>query len=58
MPRFRPALAGLCAGVAGHLLFQMAAGWTDVRFMVLDGLWLAVNALVLVAMAHLTLRRA
>jgi hypothetical protein len=47
----------LCAGVAGHLLFQMAAGWTNVQFMVLDGLWLALNALVLVAMAHLTLRR-
>ena len=57
MPRMRPALAGLCAGVAGHLLFQMAAGWTDVRYMVLDGLWLALNALALVALAHLTLRR-
>jgi len=57
VPRFRPVLAGLCAGVAGHLLFQMAAGWTDVRFMVMDGLWLAVNAAVLCATAHLTLRR-
>jgi hypothetical protein len=57
VPRLRPALAGLCAGVAGHLLFQMAAGWTNVQFMVLDGLWLALNALVLVAVAHLALRR-
>jgi hypothetical protein len=57
VPRFRPLLAGLSAGVAGHLLFQMAAGWTDVRFMVMDGLWLAVNAAVLCATAHLTLRR-
>ena len=57
VPRLRPALAGLCAGVAGHLLFQMAAGWTNVQFMVLDGLWLALNALVLVAVAHLSLRR-
>ena len=57
VPRLRPVLAGLCAGVAGHLLFQMAAGWTNVQFMVLDGLWLALNALVLIAMAHLTLRR-
>ncbi len=57
LPRMRPALAGLCAGVAGHLLFQMAAGWSNVQFMVLDGLWLAVNAAILVAVAHLTLRR-
>jgi serine protease len=57
VPRLRPVLAGLCAGVAGHLLFQMAAGWTNVQFMVFDGLWLALNALVLIAMAHLTLRR-
>src|SRR5690606_17391506 len=34
--RLRPVLAGLCAGVAGHLAFQMASGWTDVRWMVLD----------------------
>jgi serine protease len=56
--RLRPALAGLCIGVAGHLLFQMAAGWTDVRFMVLDEVWLLANAALLCAVAHLTLRRA
>jgi hypothetical protein len=55
--RLRAPLAGLCLGVAGHLLFTMAAGWTDVRWMVLDGLWLAVNAAILVGVAHLTLRR-
>jgi serine protease len=55
--RFRPLLAGLCAGVAGHLLFQMAAGWTDVRWMVMDELWLLANALILGVVAHLTLRR-
>jgi serine protease len=55
--RLRPILAGLCAGVAGHLLFQMAAGWTEVRWMVLDEVWLLGNALVLGAVAHLTLRR-
>jgi serine protease len=55
--RLRAPLAGLCLGVAGHLLFTMAAGWTDVRWMVWDGLWLAVNAALLVGVAHLTLRR-
>lgn len=57
VPRLRGLLAGLCVGVAGHLLFTMAAGWIDVRFMVLDGVWLALNALALVTVAHLTLRR-
>jgi serine protease len=56
-PGLRPALAGLSAGVAGHLLFQMAAGWTNVQYMVFDSLWLGLNALVLVGLAHLTLRR-
>jgi serine protease len=55
--RLRAPLAGLCLGVAGHLLFAMAAGWTDVRWMVMDGAWLAVNAALLVAVAHLSLRR-
>jgi hypothetical protein len=36
----------------------MAAGWTDVRFMVLDEVWLLANAALLCAVAHLTLRRA
>jgi hypothetical protein len=35
----------------------MAAGWTDVRWMVADGLWLAANAAILCLMAQLTLRR-
>jgi hypothetical protein len=35
----------------------MAAGWTEVRWMVLDEVWLLGNALVLGAVAHLTLRR-
>ena len=55
--RLRLPLAGLCLGVAGHLLFTMAAGWTDVRWMMWDGLWLSVNAALLVGVAHLTMRR-
>jgi serine protease len=55
--RLRAPLAGLCLGVAGHLLFTMAAGWTDVRWMMWDGLWLVANAALLVTVAHLTLRR-
>ena len=55
--RLRAPLAGLCLGVAGHLLFTMAAGWIDVRWMILDGVWLVANAALLVAVAHLTLRR-
>jgi hypothetical protein len=55
--RLRAPLAGLCLGVAGHLLFTMAAGWIDVRWMVWDGLWLVANAALLCAVAHLTLRR-
>jgi serine protease len=55
--RLRAPLAGLCLGVAGHLLFTMAAGWIDVRWMVLDGLWLVANAALLVGVAHLSLRR-
>ncbi len=55
--RLRAPLAGLCLGVAGHLLFTMAAGWIDVRWMVMDGLWLVANAALLVGVAHLSLRR-
>jgi serine protease len=55
--RLRAPLAGLCLGVAGHLLFTMSAGWIDVRWMVLDGLWLVANAALLVGVAHLSLRR-
>ena len=55
--RLRAPLAGLCLGVAGHLLFTMAAGWVDVQWMVWDGLWLVANAALLTAVAHLSLRR-
>ena len=54
--RFRKPLAGLCAGVAGHLLFHLATGVVDVRWMVADKLWLAANALICIALAHAALR--
>ena len=57
VPKLRPVLAGLAAGVAGHLLFHFAAGWTEIRWMVLDEAWLLANAAVLVAVSALTLRR-
>ena len=59
--RLRPLLAGLSVGVAGHLLFHAAAGFTDVHWvpntLMLDELWLALNAFACIAMARLVLRR-
>lgn len=55
--RLRAPLAGLALGVAGHLLFAMAASWHDITWMALDELWLALNAGLLTFLAHVTLRR-
>lgn len=61
VPRLRGLLAGVAAGVAGHLLFHMAVRVTDIQWvpntLMLDELWLALNALACVAMARLVLRR-
>ncbi len=57
--RTRPALAGLCAGIAGLLLSVAIAHTTDVRFVpdLLDRVWLVAGAAIAIAMSHLTLRR-
>jgi serine protease len=56
--RTRPALAGLCAGLAGLLLSVAIAHTTDVQFVpdLLDRVWLVAGAAIAVAMSHLTLR--
>jgi serine protease len=59
--RLRGLLAGFALGVAGHLLFHAAAGFVDVRYvpnvLMLDQLWLALNAALCAAFAFLALRR-
>ncbi len=59
--RLRAPLAGLAVGVAGHLVFHLAARVTDIQYVpgvgLLDALWLAMNALVCVGAAMLVLRR-
>lgn len=58
----RAPLAGLAVGVAGHLLFHAAVRLTDIQYvpnvLILDELWLALNAAACVGIAHLALRRA
>ncbi len=57
----RSLLAGLCAGVAGHLLFFAAAPLADIRYVPNafggDQLWLVANALVCIMLARLVLKR-
>lgn len=59
--RLRAPLAGLAAGVAGHLLFHAAVRLVDIRYipngLVLDEIWLALNALACIGMGYLVLRR-
>jgi serine protease len=59
--RFRAPLAGFAAGVAAHLLFQLAARTTDVLWIpgaggTLDAVWLGVNALVSGVLAYIVVR--
>ncbi|WP_428261422.1 S8 family serine peptidase [Haliangium sp.] len=59
--RLRAPLAGLAAGVAGHLLFHAAVRVTDIHYIpngfVFDEMWLALNALVCIGLGALVLRR-
>ena len=59
--RLRAPLAGLAAGVAGHLLFHAAVRLTDIQWIpntvILDEMWLVANALACIGIAHLVLRR-
>lgn len=59
--RLRPLLAGLALGVAGHLLMHASMRLTDIQYvpntLMLDEMWLALNALACVGMARLALRR-
>lgn len=57
VPRARGFLAGFAIGVAGHLAFHAVAPVADIRWMILDPVWLAANALACVALAILVLRR-
>jgi len=56
----RGVLAGLCAGVAGHLLFYAAAPLADIRYVpnafAGDQLWLVANALACILLARLVLK--
>jgi serine protease len=58
--RLRGPLAGVAAGVAGHLLVQLVAG-TDLRWLPavfgFDQVWLALNALICIALARVAIRR-
>jgi serine protease len=57
----RAPLAGLAVGVGAHLLFHAAARVTDIQWvpnsLMLDEMWLAVNAAICVGIARLALRR-
>lgn len=55
--RLRGILAGLCVGVAAHLVFHATAGITDVEWMGFDSLWLAGNALFCVVLARSLIRK-
>lgn len=57
--RLRAPLAGLAAGVAGHLLFHTVVRLVDIQYVpnMFDEMWLAVNALACTGLGYLVLRR-
>jgi serine protease len=57
--RLRAPLAGLAAGVAGHLLFHTIVRLVDIQYIpnMFDEMWLAVNALACTGLGYLVLRR-
>jgi serine protease len=60
VPKLRAPLAGLAAGVAGHLLFFAAVPMTMMHVPHVFGLaavWLALNAIACILLARLALRR-
>ncbi|MBL4633175.1 MAG: peptidase S8 [Kofleriaceae bacterium] len=57
IPKARAILAGLGLGVAGHFLFHVLTGVSDIRFMGADSLWLVANAAVLTVVSAVMLKR-
>lgn len=59
--RSRSLLAGVSLGVAGHLLFHAAVRVIDISYvpnaLMLDEVWLVLNAFACIGMAQLALRR-
>ncbi|WP_152629855.1 S8 family serine peptidase [Haliangium ochraceum] len=59
--RLRAPLAGLAAGIAGHLLFHAVVRIIDIQYvpnaLMLDELWLGLNALLCLGLGFLVLRR-
>jgi serine protease len=57
--RLRAPLAGLAAGVAGHLLFHTIVRLIDIQYIpnMFDEMWLAINALACTGLGYLVLRR-
>ncbi|MCG8416777.1 MAG: S8 family peptidase [Proteobacteria bacterium] len=58
----RGPLAGLAIGVAAHLVFHAVVRLTDIQYVpdaiILDEIWLVLNAVICIGMARLALRRA
>jgi serine protease len=57
VPKARPVIAGIAAGVAGHLIFRAVTPAHCVTWMAFDQVWLAVNAAVSAWLAHAVLRK-
>jgi serine protease len=57
VPRARGLVAGIAAGVAGHLLFRAITPMHQVSWMVFDQAWLVANALVCAFLARAVLRK-
>lgn len=59
--RLRAPLAGLCVGVAAHLLFHSVVRLNDIHWipntLMLDQLWLVANALLCTALAAAVMRK-
>ena len=57
VPKARPWIAGLAAGVAGHLLLRAVMPAHDVAWMAFDQIWLVASAAVCAFLAHAVLRK-
>jgi hypothetical protein len=57
VPKARPWIAGLAAGVAGHLLLRAVMPAHDVAWMAFDQIWLIASAAVCAFLAHAVLRK-
>jgi serine protease len=60
-PALRLPLAGLAVGFAAHLIFHAVAPQADIRYVPnvfgLDAIWLALNAVICIALARMALRK-